>query len=191
MARVTPGRSPANAEELVVAGKFTTVHGVKGWLKVHSYTVPEENIFTYQPWWMQFPDGWKQLEVDHYQSINKGFIAHLKGLDDRDEARTYCQRDILVPADAFPPPGEGEIYWHQLQGLKVVTVYEGRDLFLGTVSGMLETGANDVIVVQPQADSHDAIERLIPYVDPFVVEVDLEAGVLTVDWDPEFETRAD
>ena len=178
-------------ENLVVAGKITTVHGVKGWVKIHSYTAPEENIFDYQPWWVQFPEGWRCIEIDDCRSVAKGFIAHIRGLDDREEARLYCQREIQVSTDQFPPVADGELYWHQLQGLTVLSRFEGKEFNLGKVDGLLETGANDVMVVKPTAESVDDTERLVPYVDQFVVDVLLEQGIVVVDWDPEFEVRKD
>lgn len=167
------------------------VHGVKGWVKIHSYTSPEDNLFSYQPWWMQFPDGWKQVEIDESRSVAKGYIAHIRDIDDRDQARLYCQREIQVSSDLFPPADEGEFYWRQLQGLKVLSRFEGKEYNLGVVDSLLETGANDVLVVKAAADSVDKVERLIPYVDQFILDVQLEQGVLIVEWDPEFETRND
>lgn len=138
---------------------------------------------------MKFPDGWKKLEIDQFRAVDKGFIAHVCGLDDRDEARLYCQRDIEVSPDVFPPADGDEIYWHQLQGLRVVSRFGGQDVFLGNVDGFLETKANDVLVVRPGQGSMDSSERLIPYVDDVILSVDLDEGVVFVDWDPEFETR--
>jgi len=175
--------------KLVVAGKITTVHGVKGWVKIHSYTAPESNLFDYQPWYMKFTDGWKRLEIDQYRSVAKGFIAHIRGLDDREEARLYCQRDIQVSPDLFPVSGGEDIYWHQLQGVKVISVFDGRESILGVVDGYLETGANDVAIVKATSDSIDSIERLIPYIDSVFLEIDLENARLVVDWDPDFESR--
>jgi 16S rRNA processing protein RimM len=86
--------------------------------------------------------------------------------------------EILVPREALPPPAPGEYYWVDLEGLRVVNV-DGTDF--GTVSHLFSTGANDVLVARGDR------ERLIPFVDPdYVRSVDFEAGVVTVDWDPEF-----
>ena len=192
MKQRTGSTSPAvKPENLIVAGKITTVHGVKGWVKIHSYSAPEENLFAYQPWWMCFPDGWRQLQVDDFRPVAKGFIAHIRGLDDRDEARQYCQREIQVSTDLFPPVGDDEVYWHQLLGMAVVSHFGGQEYHLGIVDGLLETGANDVIVVKPTAASIDRTERLLPYVDDFIVTVDMDARVLIVTWDPQFEHRQD
>jgi len=189
MARAAQGGREDPPKERVVAGRITTVHGVRGWVKIHSYTAPEDNIFDYQPWWVRFPNGWKKLEVDQFRVVSKGFIAHIQGLDDRDEARLYCQRDIEVSTLDFPPAGDDELYWHQLQGLRVLSRFGGDEVLLGVVDGFMETGANDVLIVTPCEGSVDGRERLIPYVADFVGEPDLDSGVLPVDWDPDFESH--
>jgi len=188
---VSAAKAPENPQNLVVAGKISTVHGVKGWLKIHSFTDPESNLFDYQPWWIKAASGWQRLEVDQFRTVTKGFIAHFRGLDDREDARLYCQREIYVSAEVFPPAEEGAVYWHQLQGLRVVSTFAGGEQLLGEVEGLLETGANDVLVVRPVAGSVDHRERLIPYIDQCVLEVDLDARRMIVDWDPGFETRND
>lgn len=167
----------------VTVGRITTVHGVRGWVKVHSFTEPEDNIVSYRHWWLKMPEGWLQLEIDQHRGSAKGLLVHLKGVDDRDVARLYCQRDIVVEKAEMPELAAGEYYWHQLEGLSVVTTEGVR---LGRVDKLMETGANDVLVVVGDADSLDRQERLIPYVEQFVLDVDLNARQIEVDWDPEF-----
>ncbi len=185
----TASRSEESPGDLVTVGKITTVHGVRGWVKIHSYTDPESNIMDYQPWWLAMPGGLAKVEVDQFRTAAKGFLAHLAGVDDREEARAFCQREIQVPASLFPVAEAGEYYWHQLQGMRVVSVFQGEEASLGVVSGFMETGANDVMVVTGDNASRDRLERLIPFVDDFIVEVDTKAGLIRVDWDPDFDTR--
>ena len=171
-----------------VVGRITAVYGVKGWVKIHSYTEPEENLFDYRPWYLTDPNGKEQqIVIDDYHLHGKGFTAHIKGVDDRNLAALYCQRDIRVDLGELPELPEGEYYWQQLTGLQVLSSYKGQaPLLLGEVSGLLETGANDVLVVAPCENSIDQRERLLPYVDAYVLKVDLDAGALLVDWDPDF-----
>lgn len=172
--------------DAVVVGRVTAVHGVRGWVKIHSFTDPEPNIFDYQPWWIEMPSGFCAIRVDEFRSTAKGFLAHIVGLDDRDEARLYCQRDILVSASLFPEAGENEVYWHQLQGLRVIASHEGAETDIGVVTDLFETGANDVLVVVGDDNSVDRRERLLPYVDDCIASIDLDEGVLEVNWDPDF-----
>lgn len=174
------------ASSLVTVGRITSVYGVRGWVKVHSFTEPMENILQFSQWQLQGPDGkpGQAIEIDGGKRHGKGLVVHIKGVDDRDLAAQYCQRDIAVSGSELPPLEEGEYYWHQLQGLQVVSQYEGQEYRFGNVHRMMETGANDVMVVR---GGDDGRERLIPYLPgEYITNVDLNAGVITVTWDPEF-----
>src|SRR5690606_13801523 len=128
------------------------------------------------------------IEIDDGRVQGQGLVVHLKGVDDRDIARLYCQKDILVPRSNLPDLEKGDYYWDQLEGLKVFSSFgDGSLKLLGTVSRMMETGANDVMVVVPCEGSLDKKERLLPYLpDHYNTQIDLEAGCLEIDWDPDF-----
>jgi 16S rRNA processing protein RimM len=175
--------NPSNNEHLIV-GSITSVYGVKGWVKIFSNTDPMENIANYSPWLLKVDGQIKPLEVDSVKKHGKGLIAKLVGVDDRDVARNFCGMDILVSADLLPALEEGEFYWSQLENL---LVYTESDQLLGKVVRLMETGANDVLVVRGTADSIDQKERLLPYLpDQVIKEINLETGTMRVDWDPEF-----
>lgn len=172
---------------LINVGRITTVFGVKGWLKIHSATQPMDNICHYSPWWLKTRHGVKQVEIDDFKPHGQNMVVHIKGVDDRDEAKEWCQVDIAVERDQIPDLETGDFYWFQLQGLKVVSIYDGQEVILGKVSHLLETGANDVLVVKGDIDSLDEVERLIPYVpEQYIKDVDLDNQTIKVDWDPEF-----
>lgn len=172
-------------EELISLGKVSGVFGVKGWLKVHSFTDPREKIAEYGHWMLRHQGQWRKVELEAGKRQGKTVVAKLKGLDDRDEAMAYHGDEIAIYRSQLSPLETGEYYWHQLEGLDVVTT-EG--LELGRVHHLLETGANDVLVVHAREDEDAKIrERLIPFtVGHTVIEVDLTVGRITVDWDPEF-----
>ena len=196
-------------ENPVLAGRITIVYGVKGWVKVFSYTEPMSNILQYQPWWLRQGDAWQRLECDQHQGNSskgkKPLSVHLVGVDDRDQAKTYCQRDIYISGGQLAVLPEGEFYWHQLLGFAVYSQYQEPqqievqsevqleirpelqpELRLGVVKSLLETGANDVLVVAGDKDSVDKGERLIPYIDNVILSIDPESRRIDVDWDPEF-----
>jgi 16S rRNA processing protein RimM len=176
-----------NRSNLIDVGRITSVFGIKGWVKIHSDTEPPENIASYSPWWVKTRHGVKAMEVDEFQPHGKGFIAHIKGIDDRTLAETLAKANISVERDQLPALDADEYYWHQLENLQVITVFDGAEAVLGRVSHLLETGANDVIVVKADADSVDDRERLVPYVpEQFIKKIDLDAGKIWVDWDPAF-----
>ena len=164
---------------LVLLGRLLGAFGVRGEVKVESFTDPKGAILRYRPWILRDVRGAERtLDGVRGRESAKGVVASLPGVDDRDAADALRGTEVLVPRTALPPPGPDEYYWVDLEGLRVVTV-EG--VALGTVSHLLATGANDVLVVQGER------ERMIPFVQPrFVTSVDFDAGVVTVDWDPEF-----
>ena len=175
-------------ESPIVVGRITTVFGVKGWVKVASFTESPRDLFTFQPWWLETSQGWKNLTIDEFRETAKGLQCHIKGVDDRDQARTYCQQDIWVEKGDFPSLGENQYYWHQLSGLQVISDFEGQIRPLGKVLRLQETGANDVLVVKGQKgpESIDNRERWIPYINQVIKSIDLESQQILVAWDPDF-----
>ena len=172
---------------LVNVGRITAVFGIKGWVKVHSYTDPQENLFDYHPWFLKTAHGVKEIEIDEAKPHGDSFVAHIVGVDDRDLAMEFTAADIAIERDLLPELDAGEYYWSQLEGLAVFTQFSGTPQRLGVVSKLFETGANDVLVVAADAESIDERERLIPYVpEQFVISVDVNSREILVDWDPEF-----
>ena len=163
----------------VTLGHVSGAYGVRGWVKVHSETSPRDNILGYSPWYLTRGAVREVWQVSGGRQQGKAFVAKLAGCDDRDAAEALVGAAISIPRDQLPATTEpGEFYWADLVGLRVVTL-GGVDL--GRIVRLFETGANDVIVVQGDR------ERLVPYLWGRVVcTVDLEAGVMWVDWDPAF-----
>ncbi|MEN0107248.1 MAG: ribosome maturation factor RimM [Pseudomonas sp.] len=175
--------TPAPADDLIVIGKIVSVHGVRGEVKVYSFTDPIDNLLDYKRWTLKRDGDVRQVELARGRSQNKVLVAKLKGLDDREEARLLAGFDICVPRSLLPDLTEGEYYWYQLEGLKVI---DPLGQLLGVIDHLLETGANDVMVVKPCAGSLDDRERLLPYTAHCVLSVDLAAGEMRVDWDADF-----
>lgn len=176
------------AVKRITLGHIASVFGVKGWLKIHSNTSPMENILNYPRWILDRNGDVKTVAIDQARPHGKGLIAHIVGCDDRELARSYCGYQITVNADELPEPEDDEIYWHQLESLDVFSRNaEGDNVLLGKVSHLMETGANDVLVIRPAKGSIDRRERLVPWlIDQVVLEVNPDKGFIRVDWDPEF-----
>ncbi|WP_238593622.1 ribosome maturation factor RimM [Endozoicomonas atrinae] len=176
------------AVKRITLGHISSVFGVKGWLKIHSNTSPMENILNYPRWILDHNGDVKTVEIDQARPHGKGLIAHIVGCDDRELARSYCGYQITINADEMPEPEDDEIYWHQLESLDVFSRNaEGDNILLGKVSHLMETGANDVLVIRPSKGSIDRRERLVPWLTGSVVlDVNPEKGFIRVDWDPEF-----
>jgi 16S rRNA processing protein RimM len=172
--------SDGAAGRRVLIGRIVGLYGVQGWLKIESWAEPRMRIFDYQPWLLDTaPGGEMQVTGVKGRPQGKGIVAWLPGVDDREQAAALIGTDIHVAREQLPAPAEGEYYWVDLEGLEVVTT-EG--VMLGRVSHLFATGANDVVVVRDGAR-----ERLVPFVQgSYVRSVDLSAGRMVVDWDPEF-----
>ena len=174
------------SNELVVIGEISAVFGVKGWLKVHSYTDPMDNILAYDNWWLDKKGQTRQVVIDEARRHSNGIVVHIKDVDDRDIAKTYCKSQIKIPLSAMPELSSDDYYWHQLEGLQVYLQDQAGQagLLVGTVDHLIETGANDVLVVMSESgDKSESEEILIPYLlDKVVKSVDIKNKTMLVDW---------
>jgi 16S rRNA processing protein RimM len=159
----------------VVLGRIAGIFGVKGWVKVFSYTEPREAILDYENWLLKHGDAWQEITVEEGKMHGRSVIAKLANVGDRDAAAEFVDFDIVVPREELPDTEELEYYWVDLEGLQVVH-RDGRSL--GKVACVMATGANDVLVVEGDR------ECLIPFVmGKFILDVDLAKGVISVDWE--------
>ncbi len=166
----------------ILVGRVGGVYGVRGWLKIDSYTRPKENIFTYSPLLVRVDSSWKNVEIEEFQQRGSGrLLVKMVGINTPEQAREYTSCDIAVAQEQFPALTEGEFYWHDLIGLEVINQDQ---INLGKISDILETGANDVLVVKKTGDK--TTKTLIPLVmDVFVKKVDLIAKTMHVEWQSE------
>ena len=161
----------------ILVGRIAGIYGVKGWLKIVSYTRPPENIFMYRPWLIKQDDIWQETGLLEGKVHGKGLIAALEGITDRDVARGLIGADIGIYRTQLPELPPGEYYWDDLQDMQVNN-RQGK--VLGRLKDILETGANDVLVVEGEG------RHLIPMIwDMYVMGVDHTRGIIEVDWEPE------
>lgn len=166
--------------KLIHVGEISGVFGVKGWVKIFSLTEPRENILNYSPWILKKGDEVKEVSLVDGRKQGKSVVAHIKGVSDRDIAATYAGWEILINKTQLPKSKGDEYYWADLVGLSVETEL---GVNLGKVDHLIETGANDVLVIVDEEKE----ERLIPFLQGQVVkEIRLDAGTMVVDWDPDF-----
>ncbi len=172
-------------KDMITVGKVSSVYGVKGWVKIYSYTEPMDRILDYQDWVLELNGQFRSIAVDKGRSHGKGMVAHIVGCDDREEAALLNGALIHVSKDQLPQLDEGEFYWAQLEGLRVKTL---DDQDLGVIKSMMRAGAaNDVMVIQGDSLAVDREERLVPYLpERVVMEVNIEAGWVRVDWQPDY-----
>ncbi len=169
--------NPSRPDGLVHFGRITGLFGVQGWVKVFSHARPREAIIDYSPWLVEINGDRREMVVEDGRAQGKGVVVKLVGVDDRDQASRLIGADIAIKFSQLPPPSKGEYYWVQLVGLEVINL-AGQSF--GKVDHLFETGANDVLVVR------NGKERWLPVTANVIREVDLEAGVIRVDWDADF-----
>ena len=165
-------------EQPLVMGRITAPYGVRGWVRVVTFTESPDNLLTYSPWYLKRAGHWQEVGLLDGREHGKGLVVQIEGYDDRDAAAALNGTDIGVYRSQLPPPDADEYYWSDLVGLQVFTL---EDRSLGYVDHLIETGANDVLVI------HGDREYLVPFVREQVVRsIDLDAGVMRVDWNPDF-----
>lgn len=166
-----------SGSRVIVLGKISAPFGVRGWSKVTSFTEPPEGILEYKTWSVVKNGSARTLSVQQGKPHGKFMVVQFEGIADRDAAALLTHSEVQVQRDQLPESTDGH-YWADLIGLEVNTI-DG--VKLGTVDSLMETGANDVLVVK--GDS----ERLVPWIeDEVIVTVDLENRIITVNWDPDF-----
>ena len=201
---------------MVVMGRIVAPYGVFGWLKIVPDTEAFDGLFDYDNWWLGKGDDWREMVVETAKVHNDVIVVKLKGIDDRDAALACKGKQIAVPRAQLPAAEENEYYWSDLIGLRVKNL---QDIDFGLIVDVFETGANDVIVVKPDAIKPEALkqeavsktavegaslsdkalhqkskadakekpqERLLPFTDAVVLEVDIKAKTMLVDWDADF-----
>ncbi|MBL1140737.1 MAG: ribosome maturation factor RimM [Proteobacteria bacterium] len=162
----------------IVVGRIGGAHGVRGWIKIMSYTRPKENIFTYSPWLIHVNGQWQEFEIEDAQQRGERLLVKFSDINSPEGARIFLNCDIAIKREQLPDLDEGQYYWHDLIGLDV---FNQDQVNLGRISEITETGANDVLVVRQKGENKSNI--LIPLVmDVYVKQVDLDANKMQVDW---------
>lgn len=173
-------------DAMLHAGTINGVYGIKGWVKVHALTDPVSNILSYDSWKLKRRGSLESSELEDGRPHGKGLIVKLAGVDTRDDAEKLRGTEIWVAASALPELEPGEYYWHQLLGLRVWCDHGGDQLLLGEIDYLIDTGANDVMVVKSCDGSVDDRERLVPFLMEQVVRsIDRETGEIWVQWHPD------
>ena len=165
-------------KDWIIVGRFGRPHGIKGYVSVHSFTDPSHNILSYPDWFVLMNGQWTPLNILNTEEHTRSIVALIEGYEERDKVAQLTNLDIAIRSDQLVELDPGEYYWHQLVGMTVVNTH---GTLLGTVSEVIATGSNDVLVVTGD-------ERyLIPYrFGVVVLSVCEETRQITVDWDNEY-----
>ena len=158
-------------------GKVGLPYGVHGWLRIAAYSVDPTSLTRFKTWYLGSVDDLRKVSVIRYKVNGKGLLVALDGLTSRDDALRYRGLTVFIPRKNFPKTAENEFYLTDLIGLRVLTADSSQ---VGLVTGILETGANHVLVI------NDDRNKLVPFIDSAIKSLDLEGGTLILDWDFEY-----
>lgn len=167
-------------------GRVAAPYAVKGWIKIQPFTEYLDSLLDYQTWWLGHTEGrgnlkaagWREYRVLEGKVHGQTLLAQLEGVDDRTASEALKGLEVAVDRSKFPEAEEDEYYWDDLIGAEVVNT---AGVLLGRVEGLMETGAHDVLRVMGER------ERLIPFVDAYVREVDLEGKRILVEWGADWD----
>jgi len=165
-------------EEKIVMGKILGPHGIKGWIKIHPFTEKKDSLIDHKILMASKDEKlWQSFEVECMDVGDKFILAKFKGVDDRNAAEKLNKFFISLDKSSLPKLDENNYYWHELIGLDVKN---NEGMHFGKVDSLIETGANDVLVVLGDK------EYLIPYIKQVILEVNLETNMIRVDWQDDY-----
>lgn len=181
---------PAWPDDAVEVGRIGGAWGVKGWFKVQPFATDPQALFSSKRWFLRAADEARParpgaaalpalLKIVEAKEHGDGVVARAQEVADRDGAEALRGARIFVGRSSFPTAGADEYYWVDLIGLAVLNREEQ---LLGSVVGLLDTGAHSVLRVLPEGGKGEADERLIPFVAQYIDEVDMPARRIRVDW---------
>ncbi len=172
---IDPPVRDAAPDAYALCGRILGAYGVRGWLRVFSYTQPPDNLIRYPAWQLRHAEQRRSITLEAARREGRGLVAKLRGIDDRDQAAALREQEIWIDATLFAPLPAGEYYQRELLGLHAC---DQHDRALGEVRGILETGAHDVLVIQGEQ------EYLVPFAPGrTVLNIDLAQGRIKVRWD--------
>jgi len=155
-------------------GRVSAPFGVQGWIKIQPFTESIDSLSQYSNWWIGRDGDYKVCRVEQSTAHGKSLLAQLENCGDRDVAAALKGCDVAIPREELPEVASGEYYWHDLIDCEVVNT---KGVALGVVKNILETGSNAVLVVKGER------ERLLPFIESVVTNVDVSGARITVDWE--------
>ena len=165
-------------EDYLVMGQLIGSFGIKGWLKVKVFTEEVETLGNYKEWFISSDEkNWSKLCIESVKISQNRMMVKFEGIDDRTQADRYRKYLVGVLMKSLPKLTDNKYYWNDLIGCEV----QNTDGFsFGKLTGFIETGANDVFVVEGEK------QRLIPYTKMIIKKIELKQQQIIVDWDESF-----
>jgi 16S rRNA processing protein RimM len=172
-----PPQQPRNqAARLIVMGRIVAPYGLNGWVRIEPYSTDPGRLNAYPAWWVGRNGDWREMKVaESVKRHGASVVARFEGCVERDAALALKGSELAVPREALPQNADNEFYWADLVGLRVVNV---KDEELGAVAELFDNGAHPVMRVVA-----GETERLLPFVDQVVRQVDMAQGRIRVEWE--------
>lgn len=158
---------------MIVMGQIAAPYGVKGWVKIRTYTEQQDALLDYAVWWIGKNSNWQEVKVAEAALHNKYLVVRFESCTGRETAEILCGQQIGIPRNLLPNTDNNEFYWVDLIGIQVINL---QDKVIGQVVELIESKAHDLLVIGER-------RYMIPFVDHVIKQVDLQAGRLIVDWD--------
>ncbi|EKD55490.1 MAG: Ribosome maturation factor rimM [uncultured bacterium] len=161
--------------EYVILGKIGPTYGIQGWLKVRSFTGIMADILEYNPWYIENELLFEPIHVESAREQGKCLLVKFDGYNNPEQARLLTGKNIAIKRSELPLLAKNEYYWADLIGLTVIN--QQGDL-LGKVMYLMETGANDVLVIE-----HQGKEYAVPCLPDVITEIDLTHRLVRIHWE--------
>lgn len=161
-------------DDFIIMGQLGAPLGVRGFVKVNSFTQNIIDLLQYDPWYLQSKEGWQELKKEATKLHGKRIAAKFSLWQTPEEIKPFVGTKIGVKRTQLAVLAKNEYYWHDLIGLAVINK-DGKNL--GIITSLLETGSNDVLIVKS-----DITTIAIPYLSSSILKVDLYKKMIYIDW---------
>ena len=170
-----------SSDRKILLGKLGKPHGVKGFLYIHYYGEDPNKLYDYEG--LLLDDG-TLVKVDKLLLQKDRVILKFLETNSRNDAEKLRDKELFIKEDSLPVLENNQAYYFELEGLNVKNL---DNVDLGRVKEILETNANDVLVIEPTKSSVDEKERLVPYVKNNVVkEINKTDKTILIDWSEDY-----
>jgi 16S rRNA processing protein RimM len=168
-----------NSEPMVIMGRVASAFGIRGWVKIQPFSEYVDSLLDYKTWYLGHENGpWRKVDVVQAETHDKTLAVQFPDCPDRNASEKLKGLLIAVPRSSLPVQDEGEYYWADLIGLTVVN--EAGET-LGVVAELLDTGANDVLIVRGNGP-----DVLVPFLTSVIKQVDMPTKTIRVDWSADY-----
>ena len=164
------------SDKKILVGKISNPHGIKGWVKVISFTDPIENILSYKQWIISDKETERTYYLEDSRVQGNKIVIKLENVNDRNDADLLKNLQIQVNRSDLPELDQNSYYWEDLVDFNVIDI---KGNHVGKVDSLFRTGSNDVLVIIDETKER----LLVPFIMEEVIKyVDLAKELISIDW---------